>query len=51
MGTWGTGLYQDDEAEDLRDTIAVLGRMPIDGDRACGARAGFCLPDVAGALG
>jgi hypothetical protein len=33
MGTWGVGLYQDDEAEDLRDTIAVLAKLPVDGTR------------------
>lgn len=34
MGTWGPNLYDDDDAMDVRDTISVLSKMPIDGDRA-----------------
>jgi len=33
MGAWGGGLYQDDEACDLRDTIKVLARLPWPGDK------------------
>ena len=33
MGTWSTGLYADDSAADLRDTIAVLSKLPVDGER------------------
>ena len=33
MGAWGPGLYQDDEAADLRETISMLSKMPADGDR------------------
>lgn len=33
MGTWGTGLYSDDEALDLKGTIALLAEMPIDGEK------------------
>jgi hypothetical protein len=33
MGAWGPGLYQDDEAADLRNTISLLSKMPADGDR------------------
>lgn len=33
MGTWGTSLYEDDEALDIRDSIAILSKMPIDGER------------------
>jgi hypothetical protein len=32
MGTWGPGLYQDDEASDLKNTIALLGKIPIEGE-------------------
>ena len=32
MGSWGPGLYQDDEARDLRNTIALLAKRPIDGE-------------------
>jgi len=32
MGTWGEGLYDDDEACDVRDTIALLSKMPGDGE-------------------
>lgn len=32
MGAWGPGLYQDDEACDLKNTIAMLAKMPADGD-------------------
>ncbi|MFN7883507.1 MAG: hypothetical protein ACK5PF_10920 [bacterium] len=32
MGTWGEGLYDDDEACDLRDSISLLSKMPINGD-------------------
>jgi hypothetical protein len=33
MGAWGPGLYQDDEALDLKNTIALLAKMPGSGDR------------------
>jgi hypothetical protein len=33
MGSWGPGLYQDDEALDLKGSIALLSRMPADGER------------------
>ncbi|MBI3711588.1 MAG: hypothetical protein HY253_01290 [Burkholderiales bacterium] len=32
MGVWGEGLYDDDEACDLRDTISLLSKMPGDGE-------------------
>lgn len=32
MGTWGEGLYDDDEACDLRDMISLLSKMPGDGE-------------------
>ena len=32
MGTWGEGLYADDEACDLRDMISLLSKMPGEGD-------------------
>ena len=33
MGAWGPGLYEDDVAMDLKDSIALLARMPVSGDR------------------
>lgn len=33
MGTWGTGLYSDDFALDLRSTIASLSRLPLSGEQ------------------
>jgi hypothetical protein len=33
MGSWGIGLYQDDSAADLRSMIAILAKLPADGDR------------------
>ena len=33
MGAWGAGLYQDDVALDLKNTIALLAKMPVSGDR------------------
>ena len=33
MGCWGPGLYQDDDAEDLKNSIALLAKLPVDGDR------------------
>ena len=33
MGTWGTGLYSDDTAADLKNTIALLTQLPEGGDR------------------
>lgn len=33
MGTWGTGLYSDDYAMDLRSTVAAVAKLPFDGDR------------------
>lgn len=32
MGSWGPGLYQDDEACDLKGTIALLSKMPVEGE-------------------
>ncbi|WP_417446020.1 hypothetical protein [Kangiella sp.] len=32
MGTWGEGLYADDEACDVRDLISLLSKMPSNGD-------------------
>jgi len=33
MGSWGSGLYQDDSAADLRNMIATLANLPATGDR------------------
>ncbi|HWJ31201.1 MAG TPA: hypothetical protein VNR59_02570, partial [Gaiellaceae bacterium] len=33
MGTWGVGLYQCDDASDLRDDFREVVRAPWDGDR------------------
>ena len=33
MGTWGTGLYSDDTAADLKNSIALLTQLPVSGDR------------------
>jgi hypothetical protein len=33
MGTWGTGLYSDDTAADLKNSIALLTQLPVGGDR------------------
>lgn len=33
MGAWGTGLYANDFAADLKSTIAALVKLPFDGDR------------------
>ena len=33
MGDWGTGLYQDDTAADLKNTIGLLAKLPASGDR------------------
>ena len=33
MGAWGAGLYDDDFAADLRDTIALVTKVPGDGVR------------------
>src|SRR5690606_20857074 len=32
MGTWGAALYDDDDASDLRNTIALLCKVPASGD-------------------
>lgn len=32
MGQWGGGLYDDDEACDVRDTVSLLSKMPGDGE-------------------
>lgn len=32
MGAWGEGLYDDDEACDVRDTVSLLAKMPASGD-------------------
>ena len=33
MGSWGPGLYQDDDTKDLKDTIGILARLPVSGER------------------
>jgi hypothetical protein len=33
MGSWGPGLYQDDDALDLKSAIALLSKLPVPGDR------------------
>lgn len=33
MGDWGVGLYQDDTAADLRNTIGLLAKLPVNGER------------------
>jgi len=33
MGAWGTGLYANDFAADLKSTVAALATLPFDGDR------------------
>ena len=33
MGSWGAGLYSDDSAADLKNTIALLDKVPITSDR------------------
>lgn len=33
MGAWGAGLYDDDTAGDLKNTIALVAKVPEDGDR------------------
>lgn len=33
MGAWGASLYDDDNACDLRDTIALVCKVPVPGDR------------------
>ena len=33
MGSWGTSLYADDSAADLRNTIRALADMPVSGER------------------
>jgi len=33
MGAWGEGIYDDDEALDIRDIIRLLSKMPASGDR------------------
>jgi hypothetical protein len=33
MGTWGTGLYSDDDALDLRSTISAVCRLPLEAER------------------
>jgi len=36
MGTWGAQLYDDDNACDLRETIALVCKVPMPGDRLLG---------------
>lgn len=36
MGTWGAALYDDDAASDLKNTIALVSKVPADGDRLLG---------------
>lgn len=33
MGTWGTALYSDDHAADLRAAVGAVCRLPLDGER------------------
>ena len=33
MGTWGAALYDDDAAGDLKNAIALLAKVPVDGNR------------------
>ncbi|MFZ6657405.1 hypothetical protein [Undibacterium sp. TJN19] len=33
MGTWGAALYDDDSASDLKNTLALLCKVPVDGER------------------
>src|SRR3954451_24721360 len=33
MGNWGAGLYEDDNASDLRETLALICKVPLPGDR------------------
>jgi hypothetical protein len=33
MGTWGALLYDDDEASDLRNTLKLMCKIPVPGDR------------------
>ncbi|MDH1341126.1 hypothetical protein [Ectopseudomonas oleovorans] len=33
MGAWGSGLYQDDYASDLKNTISLVCKIPWDGER------------------
>ncbi|HEY8025918.1 MAG TPA: hypothetical protein VIF60_15235 [Burkholderiaceae bacterium] len=33
MGTWGAALYDDDSAADLKNTLALLCKVPVDGDQ------------------
>lgn len=33
MGTWGSGIYDDDFAADLRNSVALVCKVPFDGDR------------------
>lgn len=33
MGAWGGGLYSDDDALEIKDTISVMSKMPVDGER------------------
>lgn len=33
MGTWGTALYDDDSASDLKNTVSLVAKVPADGDR------------------
>lgn len=47
MGTWGVGLYQCDDASDLRDDFREVVRAPWDGDRLL-AWAREAYPDVDG---
>lgn len=49
MGAWGAGLYDDDEAADLRDTIALVCKVPGDGDRLFDALAQVAAPPPPGA--
>ena len=33
MGVWGSSLYSDDFAMDLRSAISAVSRLPYDGDK------------------
>lgn len=36
MGTWGSALYDNDAASDLKTTVALVAKVPGDGDRLLG---------------
>ena len=36
MGAWGSALYDNDAASDLKNTVALVAKVPGDGDRLLG---------------